>query len=345
MRKLVELGILLVLCTYIYSTGQPVVTGMWAILFLTSLSLLTGFMPTKAFHWISPLVLILSGIFSPVTLFFSPLLSYSLYQRDPRLSLIPLASGFFCQSIEITFIHGLALWLSHQEQFSRRRRGEYFRLQNDYKEKEYLQRLVAKEQNINYEKNLEIAILMERNRISRELHDSIGHTLSAALLQMEALKIMAPKDLRPRIEQIRNALSQGMTEIRASLHNLHNTSFSLENEIQKLMKPLSSRFQVNLDSQILEPPLEVKRFILTMVRECLTNVTKHSDGEVVDIILRDLPKNYTVTIKDNGHEKERGKGIGLLNMEESARSLGGFLSYGYSGGFFVHLNLPKEEEE
>lgn len=343
MRKLLEIFILAGLASYMYSQNQDLVAIIAILLLVLTLALLIAFMPVGWFGIAGSVGLLGLRALHPATTMFAPLATYGLYQRDPRLTILPLLMALIEPSMEGIILNGLALWLAHHEKGSRTRIGNYYSLQDKFRENEFLQRKILTEQGLNHEKNLEIAVLKERNRISRELHDSIGHTLSASLLQMEAMKITAPEELKPRIEQIRNALSEGMQDIRTSLHGLHDASFSLKAEIEKVMAPLSPKFRVRLDYQLDEPDIEIKRCMLQMIRESLTNVGKHSDGDTVDVLLRELPKHYTVTVKDNGSQKAKGQGMGLIGMEETARTLGGLLSYGWSQGFFVHLNLPKEE--
>ncbi|MGI5088571.1 histidine kinase, partial [Treponema denticola] len=71
-------------------------------------------------------------------------------------------------------------------------------------------------------KNAEVLILAERNRISGSLHNSIGHTLSAGILQVNALKYISnQEDVKESLNILQNSLENGMTEIRECLHNMH----------------------------------------------------------------------------------------------------------------------------
>ncbi len=82
----------------------------------------------------------------------------------------------------------------------------------------------------------------ERNRISREIHDSAGHTFSAAILNLKALA-MTSKD--PEIKEdlivLKDTLEKGLQDIRRVMYNLRESSFDLENKIMELWSPLRTQ--------------------------------------------------------------------------------------------------------
>ncbi len=84
-----------------------------------------------------------------------------------------------------------------------------------------------------YEINL--ARLAERNRIARDIHDKLGHQLSRAIIQLGALGIICrDSEAVKQIESVRLTLTDGMNNIRDSIHRLHNDSIPLEQEIRKM---------------------------------------------------------------------------------------------------------------
>jgi signal transduction histidine kinase len=83
---------------------------------------------------------------------------------------------------------------------------------------------------IDREKNIHIAVLTERNRIARELHDSIGHGISSSILQVEALKTISDKNMMEGLNLLQKTLDNGMSDIRNSIHNLYKESLDLENK-------------------------------------------------------------------------------------------------------------------
>lgn len=200
---------------------------------------------------------------------------------------------------------------------------------------------------IDREKNIQIAILTERNRIARELHDSIGHAISSSILQVEAIKIIADeKNVITNLNTLQKTLTSGMEDIRKSIHNLYSESLDLKFQIEKLCDEIP-----NIDTEIiysLEDDLDynLKFDILSIIKEAITNCIKHSNATKLKITLLNQPKFYSIIIRDNGNIFDRNvnlssKGMGLISMEDIARKYNGFLNYKFDEGFIVHLSLMK----
>lgn len=200
---------------------------------------------------------------------------------------------------------------------------------------------------IDREKNIHIAILTERNRIARELHDSIGHSISSSILQVEALKIVSTENnIVKNLNILQETLKNGMDDIRKSIHNLYNESLDLESEIQKLCSEIPT-----IDVELIfklenELSYELKFDILSVIKEAITNCAKHSNATELKISLLSQPKFYSIIIKDNGSNFSETnplstKGIGLASMNEIARKYKGFLNYKFDEGFRIHLTLMK----
>lgn len=199
---------------------------------------------------------------------------------------------------------------------------------------------------IDREKNIHIAILTERNRIARELHDSIGHSISSSILQVEALKVISDDTMMEGLSLLQNTLNNGMNDIRSSIHNLYNKSLDLESRIESLCSEIPT-IEVQLIYR-LEDNLsyDLKFDILSVIREAITNCVKHSDATELKISLLNQPKFYSIIIKDNGTKFDKisnllSKGIGLNSMGEIAIKYKGFLNYEFDNGFKIHLTLMK----
>ena len=91
------------------------------------------------------------------------------------------------------------------------------------------------------------AQLSERNRIAREIHDNVGHTLSRAILQMGALlAIHKEEPIHSELEGVRETLDSAMNSIRSSVHDLHDDSIDVKASIADLVKPLNDKYTVDL---------------------------------------------------------------------------------------------------
>ncbi len=342
MRRFIETLLLLLLCLIPLADLRQVADAIPVILPALSLAWLILYSPIRWSEYLLAALYLGLWLLEPTAALLAPLPAYGLVQKNRWLSLAPLILTLIPVRPYTLLVALLALWLAWHEQTSRRREAAYLRMRDDFTQNERLQHRIRQEEALNHEKNLEIAVLQERNRISREIHDSVGHTISAALLQIEAMKLSAEGPARDRLDRLSAALASGMEEVRRSLHDLHSGSISLQTEIDRLTEDMAGRYtietHITLDE---ETPLAVKRAALALVREALTNITRHSDATAIQILLRELPRHYTVTVKDNGSHRPVRLGIGLSSMEEMARSLGGVFSHGWSQGFFVHMTLPR----
>lgn len=200
---------------------------------------------------------------------------------------------------------------------------------------------------IDREKNIQIAILTERNRIARELHDSIGHGISSSILQVEVLKFISTEDrVLKKLDILQETLKRGMEDIRKSIHNLYNESLDLKRQIEKLCGE-TPNLNIELIYKIEEDlSYDLKFDILSVVREGITNCVKHSNATKLKVTILDQPKFYTIIIKDNGTNFNKNtltssKGIGLISIKEIAYKYNGFVNYSFDKGFKIHLTLMK----
>lgn len=193
------------------------------------------------------------------------------------------------------------------------------------------------------EKNIHIAVLTERNRIAREIHDSIGHAISSSILQVKALKILGDKSLEDPLIQLQNTLNNGMEDIRSSLQGLRDESFDLENKIHTLIQEVPNihvEFLYNIQEDL---DYNLKFDILSIIKEAITNTVKHSDAQYLKINLISQPKFYSIIIEDNGTLAPDfyNKGIGLDYIRETADKYEGLFNYKFENGFKIHITLMK----
>ena len=200
------------------------------------------------------------------------------------------------------------------------------------------------------DQQVHLATLAERNRIAREIHDNVGHLLSRAILVLGAI-ITVNKDekLSPQLEMLANTLDESMAKMRESVHDLHDDSIDLKKNFEDIIEELKE-FNVNTDLDLDESiPTNLKLSLIGILKEAVTNILKHSNGDSVTIIMQ---RNYsfcTLSITDNGILSEDTKkklgaedyeGIGLSNIKNRANSLGGDAYFYTNDGFTVFARLP-----
>ena len=193
---------------------------------------------------------------------------------------------------------------------------------------------------------IHLATLRERNRIAREIHDNVGHMLTRSLLQSGALLVLnRDESLNEPLSSLRSTLDNAMTSIRESVHDLHDDSIELKKIIEESIRSVDGKFTVSFDYDVSENISgKIKLCFAGVIREGLSNAARHSDGNKINIALREHPGFYQLSISDNGKPQEINEnGIGLKNMQDRAESVGGRISFTASeNGFRIFMSVPKK---
>lgn len=212
-------------------------------------------------------------------------------------------------------------------------------------------------QNQDYEINL--ATLNERNRISKEIHDNVGHLLSRALLQVGALSVISKDDfVKEGLGALKDSLSVGMDQIRSSIHNMYDESIDLYIQVEHLIKDFSF-CEVVFNYDIKNPPsLKLKQGFIAITKESLANIIRHSNATKVSIALREHPAMYQLIIHDNGNmdlktrntitnaleRQDYGDGMGLRNIYDRVKNFNGNINITVEHGFKLFISVPKNKK-
>ncbi len=172
----------------------------------------------------------------------------------------------------------------------------------------------------------------ERRALSRELHDEVGQSFSAVLMEAENLLDLEPAAaLRPHLEALRNLAEKGMNEIRNMALLLRPSMLddfglipALDWQARETAKRTGMRVQVTSEVED-ELPEEHKTCIYRVVQEALNNCSKHAQAKSVEVSVRGHDGNILLSVQDDGcgFDPRRVRGLGLLGMEERVRHLGG----------------------
>ena len=193
--------------------------------------------------------------------------------------------------------------------------------------------------------------LEERNRISQQIHDSIGHSMTGALIQMEAAKTLMAIDQKKAGELLQNAINiskEGIEDIRITLKNMKPPTEQIGLQRLKLViEEFSIQHQLrmpfvykgNID---LITPIQWK-IIADNITEALTNSLKYAGATEISIDIQVLNKLVRVEVRDNGKGLGPGKvvkGLGIMGMEERTASIKGTIIVDGNNGFSVTTLLP-----
>lgn len=182
------------------------------------------------------------------------------------------------------------------------------------------------------------ATLQERNRIAREIHDGLGHTLAAQTIQINnALLFWQSNNDKALtfVKQSKQLAAEALLEIRRSLSVLRSDPLqgqSLNGAIEKLVTDFQQTTGIKPDCKIDLPsslPTEINTTIYRIVQESLTNICKHAEATSVTIGLFAQAQMIHLAIEDNGkgfNKAQNTTGFGLQGMRERAIALGGQLN-------------------
>src|SRR5699024_61910 len=234
-------------------------------------------------------------------IYFLPATVYSLFIIVGFPSLLLLLPIFISQkwilvflSILIFYLLNLSLKLSKEKELNKNMRDK---LTEDNMRLRAQRNVLMK----THEKDIYLAGLNERNRIARDMHDALGHSLSSSILLIESLQYVKDEEkLKESLGMVQGRLKSGMDDIRMSIHHLYETSIDLKTRIEDYMEEME-RFDVELYYDVdMEIGHEVKRDILSIVKEALTNGKKHAQASEVHIFIKEQNDFLTLSIKDNG---------------------------------------------
>ncbi len=348
MRKFVEKFLIILFCLYNTYKINPDKNLAFYFFISLILSLLLDLLHTKKRRIFLYILFIMLCFFDNLFIFYLPLILYNIY-LDFGIYTTILVTPLILMISPITnlMVSIISIYFSEMSKKYKIILTENKIVRNKLTEDNIYLKKYNEQLKIDKEKNIQIAILTERNRIARELHDSIGHAISSSILQVEALKIISNENaVISGLNTLQNTLSNGMEDIRKNIHNLYSESLELKSQIEKLCREIP-----NIDTEIiynLEDDLDynLKFDILSIVKEAITNCIKHSNATKLKITLLSQPKFYSIVIKDNGsifdeNVFKSSKGIGLMSMEDIVKKHNGFLNYKFENGFQLHLTLMK----
>lgn len=208
--------------------------------------------------------------------------------------------------------------------------------------------------------DLTTATTAERNRIARDLHDSVTQTLfSASLLAdvMPKLWETDPQRGRSKMEELRRSVRGALAEMRTLLLELRPAAL-VDAEMSRLLRQLADatmgRSGIVVDWQLsgnCEPPPDVKIVFYRTVQEALNNIIKHSQASKADVTLRCDTHQAILSIADDGHgfdpDKIPGDHLGLQMMRERIVALGGTLQIHsqVNQGTEIHVVLKRREDD
>jgi two-component system, NarL family, sensor histidine kinase DesK len=187
-----------------------------------------------------------------------------------------------------------------------------------------------------------MAQVAERERIARDLHDLLGHTLSVIILKSELASRLTPTDPARAADEIRDVeriARDALTQVRAAVRGYRSAGFA--SELRSARETLETA-GIQVETEIDAPPLSPAQegVISLALREAVTNVVRHAQATFCRLTLRRNGQYCELEIQDNGRGGTGEEGSGLIGMRQRVETLGGALERDGSHGTLLRIRVP-----
>jgi signal transduction histidine kinase len=192
-----------------------------------------------------------------------------------------------------------------------------------------------------------LAADLERNRIARDIHDSLGHSLTSLDVQIELaqrLQLTDPERSRKSLDIAKQLTSQSLEDVRRALRTMQQSHFDLKEATIALSEQVNQNQTFHVQTDIQLPPLSLQTSyqIYCIIQESMTNIQKHAHASQVVLKLALADGGTTLYIFDDGSGFDASlphTGFGLRSMEERVQNLGGKFHLHSELGRGTHIKI------
>lgn len=180
-----------------------------------------------------------------------------------------------------------------------------------------------------------MALVEERNRLARDIHDGLGASLSGVIIQAEYLMTLTKKDedLRGEVKELKTGAEEAIDEVRRAV-SMWRDDFLLVPQVENMCTTYTSRhklpIELTVEGKAFECAEEQELTVFRILQECLTNIAKHAQPTKVVVKVTFAPERISLDIIDDGKgfdiTKTPKNHYGLINMKERARKANGEVS-------------------
>jgi signal transduction histidine kinase len=194
-----------------------------------------------------------------------------------------------------------------------------------------------------------LAAALERNRIARDMHDSLGHTLTDLNLQLEIAQKFRLRDLDKAFQAVDMAkmlASQCIEDVSQTLQTMRQSDFDLDRSLKTLFEQVRQKqsLQVYWEGNLPQLSLQTNHQIYCIVKEALINVQKHAHASYVRFKSRSTTEGIILELEDDGigFDPKYHQGFGLKGMAERVQAIGGKLQISSvpGKGTQIYINIP-----
>ncbi len=192
----------------------------------------------------------------------------------------------------------------------------------------------------------QLAVIAERERIARDLHDILGHTLSSIALKAELaeklLKQEKMQEVQQHLSDLHHIARESLSLVRQTVSGYKHRGLSGE-VIQLCDKLRQNGFSVDLNGEIPTLTARAETALILALTELTTNVLRHSKGNHCQLSFNVSDENIIISLHDNGSIKSITPGNGLNGIQERLHALAGDISAQISNGCRFDITLPAHE--
>lgn len=199
----------------------------------------------------------------------------------------------------------------------------------------------------------QLIVIEERQRIARDLHDTLGQKLSLIGLKSDlAGKLVTrdPETAKNEIDDIHQTARTALKEVREMVS--HMKSAKLQDEIiriKQVLKAAQMDLHLEGDPNIKNTPLLVENVLSMCLKEAVTNVVKHSHATVCEVLIKQSPSEVLIQVHDNGigstDDLDFPQGHGIRGMRERLEFVNGSLAISTSDGTTLTIQVPNVIQE
>ena len=366
MIALLDKLIVFILSMMLYLTNTSDKYAVVLVLAAIILTSLESFFEGDLYNFVVFCAVILLSFFVPNAVFFLPLFAYDVcgtrWQWYILLTAIPVLQ-YLGKMSTISFLFLLSFIilsciLQKKTAIFEKKQYQYNLLRDELTEKQMELENANRDLLEKQDYEVHLATLKERNRIAGELHDSIGHVLTSSLLQTGALiATCRDESARSSLMVLQKSLSCGMDEVRSSIHDLHDDSVDMYDEVRIMIReftfcPVILRYQADT-----QPDKKIRYAFLSILKEGFSNIVRHSNATEVSVVILEHPALYQLIIHDNGKDPDGkntsasnivypssyAEGMGLSGIKQRVEALGGNVVIRRNQGFELFVSVPKEK--
>lgn len=189
----------------------------------------------------------------------------------------------------------------------------------------------------------QLATTVERERIARDLHDILGHTLSSIALKADlAIKLLdnqRPDAVHVQLTELSQIARDSLSQVRQSVSGYKHQGLAAE--VSKLLARLrDGGFNAELQGTVPTLDQRSETALILVLTELVTNVLRHSSGNSCQLSFSQLNQRLTISVVDNGQVEAISVGNGLIGIEERLNALNASIAVCVNNGCKIHIELP-----